>query len=76
MTRTCGTCDFGRVIDRSDWPSAKLRCMRDRTMRDGHVVHHNEVGVSTDFETDSIYESHRVAGDKCGPGRRHWKEKS
>lgn len=76
MTKTCETCDHGRKVYRQEWRGERLRCMRDRTLRLGPVIKHLEVGTDCNAETDTLSEPHRVDGDKCGPGRRHWKEKS
>jgi len=33
----------------------------------------SENGVDCQFETDSYPEPQRIAGDKCGPDRNHYK---
>jgi len=72
MPRTCQSCGHFQKVYHSDWDGDRLRCMRDRTMRDGRVIRADGVGASLDFETDSVPEPQRAAGDKCGPERRHW----
>lgn len=74
--RTCETCEHGDLVAHPTWPAPQRRCMRTRTLRLGPPIKAEGVGVAVELETDSVPEPHRVAGDKCGPGRRHWKEKS
>lgn len=74
--RICENCDHCRTVENEYWHKPRLRCFRDRTLTSGLVLRADGIGSSVAAETASFAEPHRVPGDKCGPGRRHWKEKS
>jgi hypothetical protein len=58
----------------ADWkpPRHYLRCFRIGVLPNGQPDHHLNVGRSCAFETDSLQETQRLAGQKCGRDRAHW----
>ena len=72
--RSCRTCKQSREFFMADWkePQHDLRCLRAGKTRAGETEDLDKIGRSCRFETDSLPEPQRGAGEKCGPARIHW----
>lgn len=69
----CLGCEFHKVKWVASFNSERDRCTRPQTHVSGSRIPMPENGVDCQFETDSCPEPQRVAGDKCGADRNHYK---
>lgn len=70
---SCLGCDFHRIKYILSFADHRDRCARPQTHTSGSRIPISENGVDCQFETDSCPEPQRIAGDKCGPDRNHYK---
>ena len=75
---TCETCGHSSELYMASWnpPKIDLRCFRIGLTLRGEIDHHDKVGRSCRFETDSLPEPQRPKLEKCGKERRHWTPKT
>jgi len=70
---SCAGCEYMRLRYVLAWAEHRQRCFRPQTYKDGTQVPLSDLGTDCAFENDNEPEDQRMAGDKCGPSRRHFK---